>query len=44
MVVLRGFQISMLVALALYTSTAQAGIPVGFDGTPSVGPSADQSN
>jgi len=40
--VLRGFQV--VVALALYTSTADAGIPAGFGGTPGVSPNADQSN
>jgi hypothetical protein len=34
----------MLVALALYTSTARAGIPTGFGGTPGVSSNADQSN
>jgi len=34
----------MLVALALDTSTAHAGIPAGFGGTPGVSPNADQSN
>ncbi len=34
----------MLVALALYTSTAHAGIPAGFGGTLGVSPNADQSN
>jgi hypothetical protein len=34
----------MLVALALYTSTAHAGIPAGFGETPDVSPNADQSN
>jgi hypothetical protein len=34
----------MLVALALYTSTAHAGIPAGFGGMPSVSPNVDQSN
>ena len=34
----------MLLALALYTSTAHAGIPAGFGGMPSVSPNADQSN
>jgi hypothetical protein len=34
----------MLVALALYTSTAHAGIPAGFGVTPGVSPTADQSN
>jgi hypothetical protein len=31
----------MLVALALYISTAHAGIPAGFGGTPGVSPNAD---
>jgi len=31
----------MLLALALYTSTAHAGIPAGFGGTPGVSPRAD---
>ncbi len=34
----------MLVALALYTSTGDAGIPAGFGGTPGVSPNANQSN
>jgi hypothetical protein len=34
----------MLVALALYTSTAHAGIRAGFGETPNVSPNADQSN
>ena len=34
----------MLVARALHTSTAHAGIPAGFVGTPGVSPNADQSN
>jgi len=34
----------MLVALALYTSTAHAGIPAGFGGKPGVSPHAVQSN
>jgi hypothetical protein len=34
----------MLVALALYTSTAHAGIPARFGGTPGVSPNAHQSN
>ena len=34
----------MLVTLALSTSTAHAGIPAGFGGTPGVNPNTDQSN
>jgi hypothetical protein len=34
----------MPVALALYASTAHAGISAGFGGTPGVSPTTDQSN